>query len=201
MMIQGVSIGDMLNQSMTVLTKPSIQSFEQFERRGGQREALIYVGVAAAVGAVLSAIFGLIGGGVAGALGGLIGGLVLPLLSFYVSAWLIYTVGKSQGGTGTQDEVFYTIALYLAPILAINGIIGSNVLFACLAFPVSILLSLYVIYLGYLAVRASMNLDQNKAIITMVLAFVAQVVISLIVGAVLGAVGLGAAAATGALNQ
>ena len=47
MMIQGVSVGDMLNQSMTVLTKPSVQSFEQFEKRGGQREALIYVVIAA----------------------------------------------------------------------------------------------------------------------------------------------------------
>jgi hypothetical protein len=200
MMIQGVSINEMISQSMTVLTKPSIQSFEQYEKRGGQREALIYVGVAAVIGAVLSAIFGLIGGGVMGAIGGLIGGLVLPLLSFYVSAWLIYTVGKSQGGTGTQDEVFYSIALYLAPILAINGVIGSNVLFACLAFPVSLALGLYGIYLGYLAIRASMNLEQNKAIITMVLAFIAQVVIGIIVASVLGALGLGAAAASGALN-
>ena len=50
MMIQGVSVGDMLNQSMTVLTKPSVQSFEQFEKRGGQREALIYVGDRGGVG-------------------------------------------------------------------------------------------------------------------------------------------------------
>ncbi|HNP87780.1 MAG: YIP1 family protein [Chloroflexi bacterium SZAS-1] len=201
MIVQGVSIGDMLNQSITVLTKPSVQSFEQFERRGGQREALIYVAVAAAVGAVLSAIFGLIGGGVRGAIGGLVGGLALPLISFYVSAFLIYMVGKRQGGTGTQDEVFYTIALYLAPILAVNGIIGSNVLFACLAFPVSIALGIYGIYLGYLAVRASMNLDQNKAIITMVLAFLAQLLIGFVVASILGAIGLGAAAASGALNN
>lgn len=201
MIVQGVSIGDMLNQSVTVLTKPSVQSFEQFERRGGQREALIYVGVAAAVGAVLSAIFGLLGGGLTGAIGGLLGGLLIPLVSYYVSAYLIYTVGKSQGGTGTQDEVFYTIALYLAPILAINGIIGSNVIFACLAFPVSIALSLYGIYLGYLAIRASMNLDQNKAIITMVLAFLAQLLIGFVITTVLGVIGFGAAAASGALNQ
>jgi hypothetical protein len=201
MMIQGVSINEMLNQSVTVLTKPSVQTFEQYERRGGQREALIYVGVAAAVGAILSAIFGLFGGGVRGAIGGLLGGLLLPLISFYVSAFLIYTVGKNQGGTGTKDEVFYTIALYLAPILAINGIIGSNILFACLAFPVSLALGLYGIYLGYLAIRASMNLDQNKAIITMVLAFLAQLLIGFIVASVLGAIGLGAAAASGAFNQ
>lgn len=201
MMIQGVSVGEMINQSVTVLTKPSVASFEQFERRGGQREAMIYVGVAAAIGAVLSAVFGLLGGGVRGAIGGLLGGLLLPLISFYVSAFLIYTVGKSQGGTGTQDEVFYTVALYLAPILAINGILGSNALFACLSFPITLALGLYGIYLGYLAIRSSMNLDQNKAIITMVLIFVVQLVIAFAVGAVLGAIGLGAAAATGALNS
>lgn len=200
MMIQGVSIGDMVNQSMVVLTKPSVQSFEQFERRGGQREALIYVGVAAAIGGVLSAVFGLFAGGVQGALAGLIGGLLLPLVSYYVSAFLIYTIGKSQGGTGTQDEVFYTIALYLAPILAINGVIGSNALTACLAFPVSIALGIYGIYLGYLAVRSSMNLDQTKAIITMVVAFIAQLVVAAVIGFVLAAIGLGAAAASGAFN-
>lgn len=200
MMIQGVSVGDMLNQSMVVLTKPSIQSFEQYEKRGGQREALIYVGVAAAIGGILAALFGLFTGGVVGAIGGLLAGVLVPLISFYVSAFLIYTVGKSQGGTGTQDEVFYTLALYMAPILAINGIIGSNALFACLAFPISIALGIYGIYLGYLAIRSSMNLDKNKAIITMVLAFIVQFVIAAIIGFVLAAIGLGATAATGGFN-
>ncbi len=200
MIVQGVSIGDMINQSMTVLTKPSVQTFEQFERRGGQREALIYVGVAAAVGGILAATFGIFSGGVAGAIGGLLFGLLIPLISFYISAFLIYTIGKAQGGTGTQDEVFYSVALYLAPILAINGVIGSNALFACLAFPISLLLGLYGIYLGYLAIRASMNLDQTKAIITMVVAFVAQLVVGAVIGGILAAVGLGAAAATGGFS-
>lgn len=200
MIVQGVSIGDMINQSMTVLTKPSVQTFEQFERRGGQREALIYVGVAAAVGGILAAIFGIFSGGVAGAIGGLLFGLLIPIISFYISAFLIYTIGKAQGGTGTQDEVFYSVALYLAPILAINGVIGSNALFACLAFPISLLLGLYGIYLGYLAIRASMNLDQTKAIITMVVAFVAQLVVGAVIGGILAAVGLGAAAATGGFS-
>ena len=49
--------------------------------RGGQREALIYVGVAAAVGGILAAIFGIFSGGVAGAIGGLLFGLLIPLIS------------------------------------------------------------------------------------------------------------------------
>ena len=44
------------------------------------------------------------------------------------------------------------------------------------------------IYLGYLVVRSSMNLDQNKAIITLVLAFIAQFIIGIIIGVVFGVI-------------
>jgi len=201
MMIQGVSIGDMLNQSMTVLTKPSIESFEQFERRGGQRDGLIYVGTAAVLAGVVGAVFGVLFGGIAGLIGGLIAGLVGPLLSYFVFSFLLYTVGKSQGGTGTQDEVFYTTALYTAPILAVTGVIGAIPLIGCLFVPVSFILGLYQIYLGYLAARSSMNLDQNKAIITVVVSILAMWVAAAALTFILAAIGFGAAAASGALNQ
>jgi len=42
MMVQGVSINEMLDQSIQVLTKPGVETFERFERHGGQREATIY---------------------------------------------------------------------------------------------------------------------------------------------------------------
>ena len=201
MMIQGVSINEMLNQSVTVITKPSVQSFEQFERRGGQREALIYVGAAAALAGIVGGVFGLLTGGIGGLLAGLLAGIILPLVGYFVFSFLIYTIGKSQGGTGTQDEVFYTTALYTAPILAINGVIGAIPLLNCLLLPATFLLGLYQIYLGYLATRSSMNLDQNKAIITVVLAFVAQLAIGFVIGLVFAAIGIGAAAASGAFNQ
>lgn len=58
MMVQGVSIGEMLNQSIQVLTKPSVETFERFERHGGQREATIYIMLASAISAAVSLIFG-----------------------------------------------------------------------------------------------------------------------------------------------
>src|SRR5688572_16856310 len=122
MMVQGVSISEMLNQSTTVLTKPSIQSFEQFERRGGMREAIVYIGVAAVLAGAAGLVFGLLTGGIGGAIAGLITGLVPPLISFFVFTFVLYFVGKQQGGTGTQDEVFYTCALYTAPLLAVTGV-------------------------------------------------------------------------------
>src|ERR1700709_2605151 len=100
MMIQGVSINEMISQSMTVLTKPSVQSFEQFEKRGGQREALIYVIIAAVLVGVVGLALGFVGG-IVGAVAGLLRG-VLALLGFYVFAFVLNYVGKQQGGTGTQ---------------------------------------------------------------------------------------------------
>lgn len=108
MMVQGVSIGEMLNQSMQVLTKPGVETFERFERHGGQREATVYIMVAAAISAALSLVFGLLNGIVAALLAGVLG-FILPIASFYLFVFLVYFIGKQQGGTGTQDEVFYTM--------------------------------------------------------------------------------------------
>jgi hypothetical protein len=200
MMIQGVSIGEMLNQSMTVLTKPSVQSFEQFERRGTQREGLIYVGAAAALAGIVGAVVGLLTGGIAGLIGGLVIGIVGPLLSYFVFSFLVYTIGKSQGGTGTQDEVFYTTSLYTAPILAVTGVVNAIPFLGCILLPATFILGIYQLYLGYLATRSSMNLDQNKAILTVVLSIIAMWIAGAVLAFILAAVGLGAAAASGALN-
>jgi hypothetical protein len=199
MMIQGVSISEMLNQSVTVLTKPSVQSFEQFERRGGQREALIYVGTAAAIAGVVALLFGLLGG-IGAALISLIGAFVLPLISFFVFAFVLFFVGKQQGGTGTQDEVFYICALYTAPILAVSGAIGNIPILGCLFLPVSLLLTIYQIYLGYLASRSSMNLDQNKAIISVAAAIVAQWILGGILLSIIATIGVAVGIGTGAID-
>jgi hypothetical protein len=194
MMVQGVSINEMLNQSMTVLTKPSVPSFEQFERRGGQREGMIYVGTACAVAGVVGLVFGLLAGN---PLGGLLSGVLRPLIAYFVFSFAIFYMGRQQGGTGTQDEVFYTTSLYTAPLQALGSIVGIvlaalvviappiGIALACLAVPVALALTAYQAYLGYLATRSSMNLDQNKAIITVVVAFVATLIVNFILNAIL----------------
>lgn len=185
MMIQGVSIPEMVNQSVTVLTKPGVATFEQFERSGGQREGMVYVGTAAAIAGVVSLLVGVFTMGIAGGIISGIAALILPLVGYFLSGTLIHYIGTTQGGTGTKDEVFYTISLFLAPILAINGTIGNIPLLNCIALPATLALGIYQIYLGYLSIRSSMNLDQNKAIITMVVAWIVQVVALGILGGVI----------------
>ena len=187
MMIQGVSIPEMVNQSVTVLTKPGVSTFEQFERSGGQREGMVYVGTAAAIAAVISLLVGVFTMGIAGGIISGIAAFILPLVGYFLSGTLIHYIGTTQGGTGTKDEVFYTISLFLAPILAINGTIGNIPLLNCIALPATLALGIYQIYLGYLSIRSSMNLDQNKAIITMVVSWIVQVIaLSILAGVVAG---------------
>lgn len=187
------SLSEMINSSIVVLTKPSIATFEQYERSGTTRDALVYVGIAAAIAGIVGFVFNLFGG-IGAAIGGLILGLLVPLAGFALFAGVLYYVGKRQGGTGTQDEVFYTCALYTAPLLAITGVIGAIPLLNCLLLPVNFLLGLYQIYLGYLASRSSMNLDQNKAIISVVLAILAQWIVAGIIAGLIGGALIGNAA-------
>ena len=199
MMVQGVSINEMLNQSIQVLTKPGVETFERFERHGGQREATIYIMIAAAISAVAALVFGLLNGIVAALLNAALG-FILAVAGFYIFVFLVYFIGKQQGGTGTQDEVFYTMSLFVAPIQAVTGAVGAIPLLGCLAAPATFALGIYQIYLGYLGVRSSMNLDQNKAIITLVLAFIAQVIIGFIIGAIFGVIFAAFGVASGAIE-
>jgi hypothetical protein len=119
------------------------------------------------------------------------------LIAYFVFSLAIFYMGRQQGGTGTQDEVFYTTSLYVAPLQAIGSIVGIvlggliiiappiGLTLACLVVPVALAVAVYQAYLGYLATRSSMNLDQNKAIITVVVAFVATFVVNLILQRVL----------------
>ena len=199
MTVQGVSLGEMFKQSVAVLTRPSPDTFEQFERHGGQREGLIYVVVAAAIAGVVAFVFSILGG-FGAALMALLTVTVSPIVGYFVFAFLNHYVGTRQGGTGTQDEVFYSMALFTAPILAFNGIVGGIPLLGCLALPVTLALSLYQLYLGYVATRASMNLDSNKALITVIIAIVIEVIVFIVIGLVLGLLAAGFGAASGAFN-
>lgn len=198
-MIQGVNFSEMISQSIKVLTQPRIETFEEFEKHGGQREALTYVAVAAVLAGVVAFIVGIFSGPL-GAIIALVGALVAPLLSFFIFAFVVNWMGKRQGGTGTQDEVFYTCALYTAPILAITGVVGNIPLLNCVFAPISLILGLYQIYLGYLATRASMNLDQNKAIITVVVAIIAQWIVFAVIGGIIAAIAVGMGVASGSIQ-
>jgi hypothetical protein len=194
MMLQHMTVSNMLNQSTLLLKKPSVQSLKQFELCGGQGEALIYVGGVSTLAGIICFVFGHWFGGIGDYVYGLLGGVLFPLIGFVVSSLTIFYTGRRQGGMGTLDAVFYTCSL-LAPLPAIGMIafftasaldIGVS-LFLLLAL-VALVVAIYQTYLTYLATRSSMNLDKTKVIITMIVAVVATIVVEVILDLVLAVV-------------
>lgn len=182
------NLSEMVNSSINVMTRPSVSTFETYERRGSLQSALIYVGVAA----LISGILGAVSGGVLGLLAGLVGALV----GFVVFTYSVFFIGRSQGGTGTFDEVAYTFSLFMAPLTVIGAVLGLlgyvvPILGACVAFIVGIGLLVLQVYLGYLAVQSSMNLtDKTKAIITLVAAAIISFIVNLVIASIFGGAAL-----------
>ena len=184
------SLSEMFASSINVLTRPSVSTFEVYERRGSLQAALIYVGVAS----VIAGVLGLLSGGVLG----LIAGLLSGLLNFIVFTGLVYFIGRQVGGTGTFDEVAYTFSLFVAPLIvvgAILGLLGTIPFVGCLTALASLIILVLQVFLGYLAVQSSMNLrDTGKALITLIGAAIGTwIVLAIITGVLVGGAAVGGA--------
>jgi hypothetical protein len=157
------SIPEMFNQSKMVLATPSVATFERYERSGTLVNAAIYVGIAALIAGLL---------GLTGGIAGLIGGVLGALAQFFIFTGLVYYIGKSQGGTGTFDEVAYTFSLFIAPLIVIGAVVSLFGIIPLLGpvfvFVVALILLLVQAYFAYLAVQSSMNIaDTAKSFLTL----------------------------------
>jgi hypothetical protein len=175
------TVKDMLNHSIQVITKPSVETFEQYENKGTLREAVIYVLVAA----VITGLFNLAGG-----LGAFLNGIIGTTLGFLVFTYLVHYVGKSQGGSGTLDNVAYTFALFWAPIsvlVAVASLVLIITIIGIFLLPLLAVAALVInVYFAYLAVHSSMNLrESGKILITLVAAFAGTLVASSLIASIL----------------
>lgn len=181
------SIPEMINGSIVVLTKPSVATFEQYERRGNLRTALIYVGVTAVISALLNGLGGAFSD--QGVIRGVLSGLIGTFVSFLLFTGTTFYVGRSQGGTGTLDEVAYTFALFWVPlqiaVQILTFVLVITIIGICLVPFLALAAIAASIYFGYLAVQSSMNLrDNGKIWITLIAAGIASFLGSLLVGAI-----------------
>ncbi|MDX2006787.1 MAG: YIP1 family protein [Meiothermus sp.] len=155
------TLSSMISQSMQLLSKPSVQTFEQLEDKGKVREAVIYV----AAGSVITGLLGLGAG-----LGGFIAGILTTIIGFLVFTYLIFYIGKSQGGTGSFDQVAYSFSLFYVPVSVVAAV-GSLILvitvIGVLLIPALLLAAVAAnVYFAYLAVQSSLNLTQSGPIWT-----------------------------------
>ncbi len=176
-----VPIPEMFQQSVQVLTKPSVATFEQFENKGTMRDALIYV----AIGAVIIGLFGLSGGLLAA-----VGGVIATVLSFFVFVYMVHFIGSKQDGTGTIDQVAYTFALFYIPLQILTALIGFILVISLVGLLLVPLLPLAAlaasVYFGYLAIQSSMNMtDSTKIVITLILSAIVSGFAGFLVAAIL----------------
>ena len=174
-------VSEMIQQSREVVTKPSVASFERYETSGTMQDALIYVAIAAAISGLL---------GLGGGIGGLISGIVTTLLGFFIFTYLIFWIGKQQGGTGSLDEVAYTFSLFWVPLSVIGGIatlILTITVIGIVFLPILVIAIMIAnIYFAYLAVQSSMNLPAGgKTWLVLILAALGAGVVNGIITAIL----------------
>ena len=178
----------MINRIIGVL-KLDVNTYEEIEAdESANSQAAIVVSVVAIVG-------GLIGGGINALMGGsFLGSFLQTLLTAYIG-WFVwaavtYFVGTSFfGGQSTMGEMLRVIGFAQAPgILAIIPVCGSFIGW------------IWSIATGFIAVRQGLDIDNTKALFTIIIGWVAVFIVSLIITAVLGAVGLTAGAGMSALQ-
>ncbi|GIW11975.1 MAG: hypothetical protein KatS3mg061_3032 [Dehalococcoidia bacterium] len=125
------------------------------------------------------------GGGVGRPILGLVSGLIIGLVGFLIWAFVVYFVGtRFFGGRADYAEMIRTLGFAYSPnifsIVAAVPVIGGLL---------ALLVSLWGIVAGFLAVREGLDLDTTKAILTIIISVVVLFLFTVIVTAVLATLG------------
>ncbi|MGC8838924.1 MAG: hypothetical protein ACP5UM_10960 [Anaerolineae bacterium] len=128
-----------------------------------------------------------------GALLGTVGVVLAFALGAYVVAWVGRALFNAQV---TLEELVRTLGLaYVWNVVGVVGILAAlSDALACILAPATIAAALLGLIAWFVAAKEALDLDWTQTIITVVIGWVVVVVITFLVGLVLGAIGLGAAA-------
>ena len=163
----------------------------------------------ALVGLIGTALGGLFGSALAGT--SLMTGAINTVLAFvasivllFVLSGFLYLLSKLFGGKGTFVQQFYlqsVIGIGLLPVTLILTIIGWIPCVSCLILPVFVIYALYSLYLLYLSLKISHSLDGSKAIMVIVVYFIAIFVLVGLIVLALIIFNLGATIGLGSLSR
>lgn len=206
---------EMINGSVAVLTKPGVSTFEEHEKNN-LAWALIYAVIAGVVNAIINAVTAPLrvgqlraqfeGMGMSGAdldaalaaqagnglVGGIIGALLGTIIASLIGWGIVYGLGRAFGGTGQFGELAWGLSLFSSPLaivstlLSVIPVVGGIAAFA---------VSLYGLYLTYLAIQSGMNLPSQKALYVILVVFLIFLVLFCFIfgAAALAIIGMGAA--------
>jgi hypothetical protein len=155
------------------------------------QEALIVVvlaSIAAGIGGLVGSL--LLGGNVGPGFVALIVAAVLGVVNYYIWSYLTYFVGTSLfDGTADPGELLRVLGYASGP-----RVLGVLSFIPCVGWVFGLGGAIWALVAGVIAVREALDFDTTKAILTVIIGWVVILVITTIVGTVLGvgAIGLGA---------
>ncbi|NWF79893.1 MAG: YIP1 family protein [Chloroflexi bacterium] len=206
---------EMINGSIAVLTRPSVATFEEYEKNN-LGWALIYSVIAGVINAIISAIRAALfpvtlnpemqaqleASGIdpttaaaqPGLFASIVGTIIATVIGLLIVWGLTYLLGRAFGGTGEFGELAYDMALFGAPLTVIASLLGLIPILGSIA---AIGVAIYNLYLTYLAIQSGMNLPGNKALYVILIQFAIFLAIGLcialffaaVIAAIIGASG------------
>ena len=114
------------------------------------------------------------------------------LIGFAVAAFIISWVGRTVfNAEVTFDELVRTLGLaYVWRVVGLLGIVGFLPALACLIAPIMFIAWILGLVAWFIAAKEALDLEWVQTIVTVILGFIALLVIVFIVGLILGAIGI-----------
>lgn len=172
--------------------------YEEVEQDASyDRDSLVVVLLASLLGAIGGLIRVVMTGSFVQGILTFIVSAVLTIAGFYLWVYVAHFVGtKMFKGTGDVGNVKRALGFSYSPqILNILGFIP------CLGALVGLAAWILSIVAAVIALRQSLNQDNTNAILTAIVSAIVVFIVTAVIGAIFAAMGIGAAAVMGALNQ
>jgi hypothetical protein len=153
------------------------------------QEALMVVVIVS----LLSGIGSFLGGlftGIGAAFIGLILAVVLGVVGYYIWAYVTHWVGTNLfHGTATVDELLRTLGYANGP-----RALGFFAFIPCIGPLIGLAGAIWALVAGVVAVRQALNFDTTNAVVTVLIGWIIVMVISVVLGVLLGVGAFGASA-------
>jgi hypothetical protein len=156
------------------------------------------------IGGMAGAVSGDLAGGLVNWLIGTVVGTIFAILAFALAAFVTSAVGRALfNAEVTFEEMVRTMGLaYVWNVVGFIGIVAAfSTTLTCVLAPISCIAPILGLVATLFAVKEALDLEWGQTIITVIIGWVVQIVITLAAGAVLGLLGVGVGAAAGFLGQ
>lgn len=187
-----------------VLINPA-GTFKAQAKKADYAEAVKHVGIAGIIQGILtgillmmglSAVGGILGYGMLGASIGIMSIVLLAILvpisaiiGLFIGSGILYIIAKILGGKGDYQTQTYLMAIYMAPIGIISGVLGMIPLAGIV---IALIAMIYAIYLLTLSLKETHKYSTGKAVLTWLLPVIVVILLVGVLAASFALVGLSA---------